>query len=152
MSSKVYATTSHLCRSSADRMYDAWLDEATVRVWYRAALLDAGMAGDVRAVEIDARSGGRFVLADQRGDTEARHWGRYEALERPLRIVFTWVVDEGQEADPSRVTLTFEPRAEGCLAAISHEMDAEWERYTPQTAAAWLRMLRAADEACAGRA
>ena len=32
---------------------------------------------------------------------------------------------------------------------MSHEMDAQWEQYAPQTAAAWHGMLKAIDETLA---
>jgi len=59
---------------------DAFLAPAKVRAWQRAWL------------EETRRS--------------ARHWGTFLELERPQRIVFTWITDPSEEADPSVVRLT----------------------------------------------
>ncbi len=85
--------------------------------------LGTGLAGDIKRVEIDARVGGKFFFSDMRDGTEARHWGTYLELDRPRKIVFTWIVDESEEADPSKVTLTIEPDPDGCIATIVHEME-----------------------------
>jgi uncharacterized protein YndB with AHSA1/START domain len=66
-------------------------------------------------------------------------------LDRPRIIVFTWIVDENEEANPSTVTLTIEPEPEGCTATIVHEMDAKWADYLSQTESGWARMLHAVD-------
>ena len=142
MSSKVEARVTHRFKASAERVYDAWLDPAQVRSWMTAALKALGLAGDVERVEIDARVGGKFFFSDLRDGTEARHWGTYLELDRPRKIVFTWIVDESEEADPSVVTLTINPETDGCVATIVHEMDAKWIEYVSQTESGWSNMLR----------
>src|SRR5262249_42852540 len=124
MSSRIEAKVSHNFRASAERVYAAWLDPKQVRVWMSAALRSFGLGGEITRVEIDARVGGRFLFSDMRDGTEARHWGTYLELERPRKIVFTWITDESEEADPSTVTLTIDAQPDGCLATIVHEMDA----------------------------
>ena len=110
-----------------------------------AALRSFGLAGDIRQIEIDARVGGKFLFTDMRDGTEARHWGTYLELDRPRKIVFTWIVAEADEADPSKVTLTIEPRAGGCTATIVHEMDAKWVEFVSRTEDGWGRMLGQVD-------
>lgn len=123
-------------------LFDAWLDPAQVRQWMSVALQRAGLAGDLRRVEIDAQIGGRFFFSDQRDGIEARHWGRYVEIQRPHRLVFTWITDESEEADPSLVTLEISP----ARATITHEMDEAWRDYLPRVEAAWRRMLQAIAE------
>ncbi|MBI4893487.1 MAG: SRPBCC domain-containing protein, partial [Acidobacteria bacterium] len=108
------------------------------------------LAGVVRTVEPAAGGGGRFLWSDQRGEVEARHWGRFLELERGRRIVFTWMVDESEEADPSKVTLTWTREGEGVVATVVHEMDAAWAEWAEQTKQGWSRMMRAADDLAAG--
>lgn len=146
MHEKIEARVTHRFRASAERVYDGWLDPATVRRWMAASLRQSGLAGDIRTVEIDAREGGRFLFTDQRGDTEARHWGTYLELERPKRIVFTWIVDESGEADPSVVALDIVAESEGCTVTLVHRMDAEWIDYIDRVATSWGRMLAALDD------
>jgi len=141
MPSKIEARVSHRFKVAAERVYDAWLDPQQVRPWMTAALRSLGLAGDIRRVEIDARVGGKFYFSDMRDGTEAKHWGTYLELERPRKIVFTWIVDESEEANPSTVTLTIQPEEEGCVATIVHEMDAQWADYIARTESGWARML-----------
>jgi uncharacterized protein YndB with AHSA1/START domain len=141
MSAKIEARVSHHFKARPERVYDAWLDPDQVREWIAAALKRLGLAGDIRRIEIDARVGGKFFFSDMRDAQEARHWGTYLELDRPRKIVFTWIVDESEEANPSKVTLTIEPEASGCAATIVHEMDAQWAEYVSRTESGWARML-----------
>ncbi len=141
MSSKIEARVTHRFKASAEQVYDAWLDPAQVRLWMAASLKSLGLAGDIERVEIDARVGGMFFFSDLRDGTEARHWGTYLELDRPRKIVFTWIVDESEEADPSVVTLTIESEADGCTATIVHALDAKWIEYVSRTEGGWGRML-----------
>lgn len=145
MGSKIEARVSHRFKAAAERVYDAWLDPAKARLWMGAALKVAGLSGDIHRIEIDARVGGKFFFSDIRNGSEARHWGSYLELERPHKIVFTWIVDESEEADPSRVTLTITPDGEGCTATIVHEIDEKWIDYVARTESGWARMLQQVD-------
>ncbi len=80
-----------------------------------------------------------------RDGTEARHWGKYLELDRPRKIVFTWIVDLSEEFDPSKVTLTIHPDGAGCIATIIHDMDAKWADYVAQTENGWSCMMQATD-------
>src|SRR5262245_16671229 len=99
MSSKVEARVVHHFKATAERVYDAWLTPEQVRAWLGAALKSMGLAGDIRRIDIDARVGGKFFFSDLRDGNEARHWGTYLKLDRPRTIVFTWIVDESDEAN-----------------------------------------------------
>jgi uncharacterized protein YndB with AHSA1/START domain len=145
MSSKVEAKVVHRFKATAERVYDAWLDPAQVRAWMAAALKTMGLAGDIQHIEIDARVGGKFFFSDLRDGTEAKHWGTYLELDRPRRIVFTWIVSESEEPDPSKVTLTIAPETDGCVVTIVHELDSQWAEYIPQTEIGWARMLQHID-------
>ncbi len=145
MSAKIEARVSHRFNASAERVFDAWLTPELVRVWMAAALRSFGLAGDIKRIEIDAHVGGKFLFSDMRDGQEARPWGPYLELDRPRKIVFTWIVDESAEADPSKVTLTIEPESEGCVATLVHEMDARWADYVSRTEGGWSRMLAEID-------
>jgi len=96
----------------AERAFDAWLREADLRVWMAPL-------GDV---ELDPRVGGRFRIVMQRDDRDGgpiEHVGEYRELDRPRRLVFTWIspytdgeslvtVDLSPEGDETRVVLTHE--------------------------------------------
>lgn len=110
-----------------------------------AALTDMGLMGDIREVQVDARIGGSFCFSDMRAETEARHWGKYLELDRPRKIVFTWIVDASEEANPSKVTINIKPHGSGCIATLVHDMDAAWVEYVSRTEQGWGRMLKAID-------
>ncbi len=141
MSSKIEAKVTHRFKATAEQVFDAWLNPAQVRLWMTAALKGFGLAGDIQRIEIDARVGGEFFFSDLRDGTEAKHWGTYLELDRPRKIVFTWIVDESEEANPSVVTLTIEPESGGCVATIVHELDAKWIEFMAQTEKGWAGML-----------
>lgn len=143
MAETIEVRVSHRFTASSERVYDAWLDPDKVRVWMQAAARRMGLAGDVRQVTIDPRVGGTFLFSDMRDGVETRHWGTYLELDRPSRIVFTWIVDEAEAADPGRVTLAIQPDGTGCVATIVHEMDAQWADYEAQTKNGWNCMLQA---------
>ena len=143
MTAKVQAKVTHRFESSAERIYDAWLNPEKARHWMKAALTELGLEGEIRRIEIDARVGGSFFFSDMRDGTEAKHWGTYLELDRPRKIVFTWITDEKEEDDLSKVTLAIEPDGQGCIASIVHELDAKWAEYIPQTERGWSCMLRA---------
>lgn len=141
MSSKIEARVSHPFQASAERVYEAWLTPALIRTWMSAALKTHGLSGEIREVTVDPRVGGKFCFSDMRPSGEARHWGTYLELEPARKIVFTWIVDASEEADPSKVTLTIEPKGTGCVATIVHEMDRQWIDYVQRTEGGWSRMF-----------
>lgn len=147
MSSKIEARVTHHFKAAPERVFDAWLNPAQVRVWMAAALKSFGLAGEICRVEIDARIGGTFFFSDMRDGAEAKHWGTYLELDRPRKIVFTWIVDASEEANPSTVTLTIQPEPEGCVATIVHEMDAKWIEFVSRTESGWARMLQQVEHA-----
>lgn len=145
MSSRIQARVTHRFNASPERVFDAWTRADSVRRWLTAALKEMGLEGDLREVRADARLGGAYCFSDMRGGQEARHWGTYLEFDRPRRLVFTWITDESEEADPSVVTLTIEPEGSGCIATLVHDMDAAWADYLSRTEQGWGRMLRAID-------
>lgn len=143
---KIEAKVTHRFTASPEQVYDAWLDPAQVRVWLAASLKTFGLPGDIRRVEIDPNVGGKFLFSDLRNGNEQRHWGTYLELVRPRKIVFTWIVDESGEADPSIVTLNIEPIDVGCVVNLAHLMDEKWSEFVKQTELGWSRMLSQIDE------
>lgn len=146
MSEKLDVKVSHQFKASAERVYDAWLDPDRVRDRTRTALLSMGLSGEIAQVEIDPRVGGAFLISDMRDGVEAKHWGIYLELERPRKIVFTWITDPSEEADPSKVELTIEPDGQGCIVTIVHEIDSKWADFKEQTAFGWSSTLQATDK------
>ena len=147
----VTATTEYrLARLSPRQVYDAWLDPALLRQWMTRNLEASPGASEVTDIEIDPHVGGRFRLGGRRDGEPSDSWGYYRELDPGRRLVFTWFVDADEEKeDNSTVTLALEPDGSGTRATVSHDMDARWAEYVPQTARAWQSMLKAIDETLA---
>jgi uncharacterized protein YndB with AHSA1/START domain len=147
MQNVVAKTEYHFARLSPMQVYDAWLDPALVRRWMTRNLAAVPGATQIKGIEIDPRVGGRYHFASLRDGESSDSWGYYRELEPGRRLVFTWFVDaEEEKEDNSTVTLLLDLVGSGTRAVLSHEMDARWAEYVPQTAEAWQGMLRAVDE------
>lgn len=87
-----------------DEVFDAWTDPESLAVWMAP--------GSVRrsVVEAEARVGGRFRIVMQGPDCDHEHTGEYLVVERPRRLVFTWV---SAATGGRRTTVSIELRARG---------------------------------------
>jgi uncharacterized protein YndB with AHSA1/START domain len=122
-------------RASAERVFDAWLDEKTAGRWWFAT-----PAGKMVRCEIVGRVGGKFMIAEQRGEVLAEHFGTFVELARPTRIVFDFATDAKEP--PTRVTVAIAHRAGGgCDVTLSHTMSPEWEAYKDRAIQGWTMIL-----------
>lgn len=97
--------------ASAEVLFDAWLEPASVSTWLRPSVISQTRA------EIDARVGGGFRIVMVRDDAEVLHSGRYLEIDRPRRLVFSWNSPATGHRD-SIVTVTFQERAGSTLVEI----------------------------------
>lgn len=97
-----------------DAVFDAWLDAAMLKTW-----MTPGPGMSVPSASTDPRVGGRYLIVMKAGDREIPHEGEYRIIDRPNKLVFTWVsapagntivtVDFQKLSDRStKVTLTHE--------------------------------------------
>jgi uncharacterized protein YndB with AHSA1/START domain len=100
--------------ASAERVFDAWLDPATA-----ARFLAAGSM-QVAEAQIDAREGGAFRIVMRDGANELLHEGRYVVLDRPRRLIFTWI-SAGTDWRLSLVTVDIFPTPTGSPIELLHE-------------------------------
>jgi uncharacterized protein YndB with AHSA1/START domain len=121
----------------AETVFDAWLDPELIRQWMGSAVAEAA-GGDMRRVEVDARVGGSFTFSDLRDGEEAVHHGTYLEIDRPRRLVFTWMPEPGEH---SLVTVDITPTSQGCTLALAHEMEPTWAEYLDRTTAGWTTMV-----------
>jgi uncharacterized protein YndB with AHSA1/START domain len=117
----------------AERVFDAWLDPASVCHW-----LFATPDGEMRRVEIEPRVGGKLVIVEKRGETLADHVGTYEVIDRPRRLVFSYAYQGGKS---SCVTIEIEPLAGGCKLTLTHKLDPEWAAYVDKAREGWTMVL-----------
>jgi uncharacterized protein YndB with AHSA1/START domain len=73
-------------RASAEFLFDAWTDPALMARWFHAK---PGWTTEV--VAADLRVGGAWEIVMHADDgPDCRAFGKYLAIERPRRLVFTW--------------------------------------------------------------
>jgi uncharacterized protein YndB with AHSA1/START domain len=91
---------SKVINAPATKLFDAWLDPATLA---KFMLPMPGMA--CPSVESDARVGGGFTIVMMVGENKIPHTGNYLTIDRPNKLVFTW--GSPASLDDSTVTLMF---------------------------------------------
>ena len=95
-----------------DQAFDAWLEPAQLRDWM----------GPLTDVQVDPKVGGRFRIVMGRDEADGgpiEHTGEYRELDRPNRLVFTWI---SQYTDrESVVTVDLSPDPAGTRLVLTHE-------------------------------
>ena len=115
-----------------ERLFDAWLDPEGIGGW-----LFATPGGTMEKVEVDARVGGRFAVAERRGRERAEHFGQYVELHRPRRIVFDFWTSFA--AERTRITVDIVPDGSGARLTLTHE--GVWPDYEARTREGWTMIL-----------
>ena len=99
-----------------EEIFDAWFDAASIGQW-----LFATPKAEMKRAELDPRVGGTFVISEKRGETLAEHFGTYEVIDRPKRLVFTFTTAQGQP--PTRVHVAISPEPDGCHLTLEQTID-----------------------------
>jgi len=132
MAAPVSVTVERRLAAAPERVFDAWLDPESLGRW-----LFATTEGVMERVEVDPRIGGRFLVAERRGEELAEHHGEYVALDRPRRIAFDFWTSFSEQR--TRVTITIEADGEGSLLSLRH--DGVWADYEERTQKGWAMIL-----------
>jgi uncharacterized protein YndB with AHSA1/START domain len=83
--------------ASAEEVFDAWTNPEVMRRW-----LHPGPDWDTPQAEVDLRVGGKVRVVMRKPDgTEAEAHGEYSLIDRPHRLVMTWIFED----DPSNEQL-----------------------------------------------
>ncbi|NWM54818.1 SRPBCC domain-containing protein, partial [Escherichia coli] len=88
MSAPVILTVTRAFAARPERVFDAWLDPGQA-----ARFLFATPEGEMIRCDIDARVGGRGLIVERRVGGDAHHRIRFEAIDRPRRLVFLFSAD-----------------------------------------------------------
>ncbi len=88
-----------------ERVYDAWLDEGSLREFMCPA------PGQATEVSVDARIGGRLRVLMTFPGHQREITGEFVALDRPERLSFTWRTDAAGEPE-SIVTVLLAPHGD----------------------------------------
>jgi uncharacterized protein YndB with AHSA1/START domain len=125
------------------RVFDAWLDPGVAGRW-----LFATASRPMTEVEIDARVGGGFRLADRRNGASAEHRGRYLEIVPHRRLVFI-LRGGSRPRQATRVIVEIAPRKQGCELRLRHENLSPDRAH--DTEARWSGMLYGLSETLASR-
>ncbi len=125
--------------ATAEDLFDAWLDPQAMAIWMRPGSIQTTTA------KVDARVGGSYEL-EMRSATETYpHTGVYRVIDRPRRLVFTWI-SRGTEQQESLVTVEFVARGASTEVVVTHQQLSEGAR--PSHKDGWTSALQRLDEAC----
>lgn len=109
-------------RATAERMFAAWTTPAEIKQWFGPG------PGYLDEVDVDLREGGAWRFAYGVTDGQRNQLaGAYETIEAPRKLVFSWVhtraFEDGraESTAESKVTVTFDERADGTLVRLVHE-------------------------------
>jgi uncharacterized protein YndB with AHSA1/START domain len=98
-----------------EKVFDAWTSEEVMRRWWHAV-----HGWETTVAEVDLRIGGtvRVVMRDPDKDVEYGGGGQYTEIDRPNRLVFTWLWDDS----PTRqlIELEFEEREGATTVRFTH--------------------------------
>jgi len=122
--------------ASAEDLFDAWLDPKAIAVWMRPGGIKKTTA------KVDARVGGRYEIIMQ-GDSTFPHTGEYRVIDRPKRLVFTWI-SNGTEQHESLVTVDFLRTGQQTEVVVTHEQLPQSQRTSHTNG--WTSALEHLDE------
>ncbi|MGW9629567.1 SRPBCC family protein [Agromyces sp. NPDC055520] len=107
-------TVSRRIAASADRLFDAWLDPASLAVWMRRD------GSEPSSVVADSRVGGDFAITMNDPGGAVVHAGTYTVIDRPRTLEFTWRSIATHRVD-SLVRVSFTPDGDATLVEVRHE-------------------------------
>lgn len=119
----------------AERVFDAWLDEAGASRW-----LFATPTGTMMRATIDPTVGGTFLFLDRRGGEDVEHRGTYVVIERPRRLVFDFRVP-GYSQALDRVTVEITGDGAGSVLSLTQTLRPEMAGMADRVRKGWSTML-----------
>jgi uncharacterized protein YndB with AHSA1/START domain len=129
----------YVIAASPERVFDAWTDADSMTRWMRPA---PGMQCRCR---LDVRVGGTFEIDMIAPDgTTLPHTGTYRVVDRPRRLVFTWMSGPTDNRE-TIVTIDFQATNGGTEIVLTHDglpagaakpHESGWEEIVRQLASA----------------
>lgn len=107
--------------ASPEDLFDAWLDAEALGIWMRPNGIRHTSA------KTDARVGGSYEIIMQGESETYPHHGVYKVIDRPRRLVFTWI-SKATSGGSTLVTVDFLPVDQRTEVVVTHEQLAEEAR------------------------
>ena len=125
--------------ASAEDLFDAWLDPEALAQWMRPGTINSTVA------RVEPRVGGTYEITMQGQSGPIVHRGVYRHIERPKRLVFTWISGP-TEYQETLVTVDFVRVDNRTEVIVTHEQLPESAK--PSHSKGWTSGLEHLDEAC----
>jgi uncharacterized protein YndB with AHSA1/START domain len=106
-------TVTRRIAAPAERLFDAWLDPASLARWMRR---DGSAETDVVA---DPRVGGAFAFTMNDPTGSFTHAGTYTVIDRPRLLEFTWRSHSTNDVE-SVVRVSFTPDGDATVVEVHH--------------------------------
>ena len=94
----------------------------------------------VNGVGVDARVGGRYEVLMHRAEDSLLHTGVYRVIDRPRRLVFTWISPATEQRE-SLVTVDFLARGDRTEVIVTHEQLPQTADAVPSHTEGWTQAL-----------
>ncbi len=107
------ASVKRILNATPGEVFDAWTDPEQARQWM------CPVGATVPELTLEARVGGRLRLVMRVGGKAFIHLGEFLEVERPRRLVFTWITMYTRYRK-SVVTVEFEPVEDRTELRITH--------------------------------
>lgn len=101
--------------ASAEDLFDAWLDPEALAQWMRPGNIISTMA------RVEPRVGGAYEINMQSESGPIVHQGVYRLIERPKRLVFTWISGPAEYKE-TLVTVDFVRVDKRTEVIVTHEL------------------------------
>lgn len=125
--------------ASAEELFDAWLDPASLAMWMRPG-------GTPRTTaKVNAQVGGEFEIIMHLASGPIRHTGSYQEIDRPRRLVFTWISPATRQT-ASRVAVDFRAKQGITEIVLTHELLPSLEAVTAHSKG-WSDILELLEQA-----
>ena len=125
--------------ASAEDLFDAWLDPEALAQWMRPGTIHS------TAARVEPRVGGAYEITMQAQSGPILHKGVYRTIDRPKRLVFTWM-SAHTESHESLVTVDFVKLDKKTEVIVTHEQLPE--SAMPSHRNGWTSGLEHLDQAC----
>jgi uncharacterized protein YndB with AHSA1/START domain len=126
--------------ASAEELFDAWLDPEALATWMRPGTVSSTVA------KVEPYEGGSYEITMHSQSGPIVHKGVYRQINRPRRLVFTWVSPFTDMRD-TLVTVDFLPAGRSTEVIVTHEQLPDSAKSAHS--AGWTRALEHLDQACA---